>query len=371
MFTRKRLVVAGSGVLLAVVLVAGSALAAPSPQTPSGQGQTNYRQVFIDKLAALLGTTSDKLTSAAKQAANDTVDQAQKDGALTADQATNAHNRINSGNGSNFFSGPGFMQGRGGRGMQGWFFGGQAEMDAIAKALGMTTADLQTQLKSGKTIADLAKEKNVTADQIKTAVVDAVTAQANQAVKDGKLTQTQADNIINKVKNTSADTFLNIGARKGPWGVSATAVEDAVAKVLGLNNAADLRAQIKSGKTIADLAKEKNVTADQIKTAVVDAVTAQVNQAVKDGKLTQTQADNIINKVKNVAADNFLNVGGRGWMGLFGGQFEGRGGFGGRFFRAPGRGNNGATPNNGTPNNNTPSGPQTRFRMPFPGGASA
>ena len=45
------------------------------------------------------------------------------------------------------------------------------------------------------------------------------------------------------------------------------------------------------------MAKEKNVSADELKAAIITAVTAQIDQAVKDGKLTQTQAEQLKSKL--------------------------------------------------------------------------
>ena len=78
--------------------------------------------------------------------------------------------------------GPGGQPGPGGPGGDhgpGRGFGGP-ELDAAAKAIGITTQELQTQLRSGKTIADVAKAKGV--DRQK--VVDAMVAAADDNVSD-------------------------------------------------------------------------------------------------------------------------------------------------------------------------------------------
>src|SRR5512146_451588 len=95
---------------------------------------------------------------------------------------------------------PGMMGG----GM-GWFgfgmgMGGQnrwVAFDAAAKALGMTPDELFTELHSGKTLADIEKEKNVDAQTVTNAVAavrkDAITKAIEQAVTDGRITRAQAD----------------------------------------------------------------------------------------------------------------------------------------------------------------------------------
>ncbi len=87
----------------------------------------------------------------------------------------------------------------------GWFgfgfgMGGQdrwAAFDAVAQALGMTPDQLFTELHSGKTLADIEKEKNVDAQTVTNAVAaarkDAISKAIEQAVTDGRITRAQAD----------------------------------------------------------------------------------------------------------------------------------------------------------------------------------
>src|SRR5437764_7960767 len=68
-----------------------------------------------------------------------------------------------------------------------------------AKALGMTAPDLRVALISGKTVQDLASSKNVTMQTITDALSQAFKADLDQAVKDGLLTQQQADAITSRM----------------------------------------------------------------------------------------------------------------------------------------------------------------------------
>jgi hypothetical protein len=64
-----------------------------------------------------------------------------------------------------------------GRGMGGGM-GGGAALDAAAKAIGVSTDTLQTDLKNGQTIAQVAKSKNVSTQT----VIDAMVASAKQSL---------------------------------------------------------------------------------------------------------------------------------------------------------------------------------------------
>ncbi len=77
---------------------------------------------------------------------------------------------------------------------------GQAELEAAAEALGMTTDELSTQLWGGRTLADLADKAGVDLQTVRDAV-DAVHQAAQrdaieQAVEDGYLSREQADWLL-------------------------------------------------------------------------------------------------------------------------------------------------------------------------------
>lgn len=75
-----------------------------------------------------------------------------------------------------------------------------AELEAAAKALGMTTDDVSAALKDGKTLEDLATAKGVDIQVVQDAIKEAhktqMLADINQAVTDGKMTQDKADWLI-------------------------------------------------------------------------------------------------------------------------------------------------------------------------------
>ena len=86
-----------------------------------------------------------------------------------------------------------------------------AGLGAAAKALGMSEGDLLTQLRSGKSLAAVAKAKGVDVQK----VVDALVAEAKQrladGVKSGRLTQAQADQ---RLKNLTARITAKVNATR-------------------------------------------------------------------------------------------------------------------------------------------------------------
>lgn len=92
------------------------------------------------------------------------------------------------------FNGRGPGNGRGGPHL------GQVELAAAAKVLGMTSDELTTALKSGKTLEQVATDKGVDIQKVKDAIqaahITEIRARIKQAVTDGKLTQANADWLL-------------------------------------------------------------------------------------------------------------------------------------------------------------------------------
>jgi hypothetical protein len=76
-----------------------------------------------------------------------------------------------------------------------------AELNAAASALHMSTADLQSALRSGHTLTDLETQQKVSDSDVKAAMKNAAKGVLDKAVKAGTITQAQADAILARVGN--------------------------------------------------------------------------------------------------------------------------------------------------------------------------
>src|SRR6266446_4502376 len=193
----KRWIVLPAAGLTAVIIGVAAVEAAPSPSA-SPNGSKNYAQVFVDKLAGILHLTPTQTQDALKQAQLQTVDQMLADGKITKAQAYAMKARINAGQG---------LGAIGGFGRHGGFKAYRtlmkdltiAERNAAASALHMSTADLQSALRSGKSLSDLKTQQNVSDSAVKAAMKNAAKGVLDNAVKAGTITQAQADAILSRV----------------------------------------------------------------------------------------------------------------------------------------------------------------------------
>ncbi|HEX7520481.1 MAG TPA: hypothetical protein VF441_00295, partial [Acidimicrobiia bacterium] len=87
--------------------------------------------------------------------------------------------------------------------------GGRHELvsdeSVVAKAIGISEADLKSALQSGKTIADVAKAHNVDPKKVILALVADGQSELADQVKNGRLTQAQADEMKTHLTQHATD----------------------------------------------------------------------------------------------------------------------------------------------------------------------
>ena len=84
-------------------------------------------------------------------------------------------------------------------------------VDAAAKALGMTTAELRAELKSGKDLKQIAADKGVPYATVTAAALAPVKAKLDAAVAAGTIKQARADKILARLEANLADGRLRNG----------------------------------------------------------------------------------------------------------------------------------------------------------------
>ncbi|GAC1377992.1 MAG: hypothetical protein NVSMB4_07620 [Acidimicrobiales bacterium] len=159
-----------------------------------------------------------------------------------------------------------------------WIKGG-GRIAAAAKALNLTPTALLTELQGGKSIADVARSKNIDP----ATVVDAMVTDAQSHLKD----------------QITAEVNRPFSAR-GPrgFGHRGGANLATVAGALGIPEAT-VRSELMAGKSLAQVAQENGKTADDVIKALVTERTSEIDREVAAGKLTQAQADTMKSSLKD------------------------------------------------------------------------
>jgi hypothetical protein len=187
--------VAIAGIAVLAVAGAGGAIAATKLLTPGERSQA-----IVDDAAQQLGVDPTKLGDALKKALENQVDADVAAGRITKEEGEAIKARIESGDYPIFGFG-GFGK-HGGFGHHGPF---GAKLDAAASYLGLTEAELRTQLEAGKSLADVAKAQGKSVSGLVDALLAAAEAKVADAVKNGHLTQAEADDLITGLKDRITD----------------------------------------------------------------------------------------------------------------------------------------------------------------------
>jgi lambda repressor-like predicted transcriptional regulator len=212
--------------------------------------------------------------------------------------------------------------------------GGAHGTEAIAEALGMSVEELRADLQDGKTVADIAEERGVELQSLKNAADAAQDAAVREsieaAVTEGQLTREQADWMLQGL-----DAGYTLGGRgrffgRMPFSPSGTDNGlEAAAQALGMT-LDELSLQLWGGRSLADLAERNGVSLDEVQSAIEtarqEAMRQALAQAVENGRMTQEQADWLLQGMEQ----GFGPRGGMMDRGRLPGGLRGHGGLRGR-----------------------------------------
>jgi hypothetical protein len=170
------------------------------------------RQAFLDDVAGRLHVSPSQLRSALEGAFSDRLDAAVKAGRLTQSQADAIEKGMREHGGVPFLGGPPHHMLFGGPG--GPF---KAGFDAAASYLGLSAQQLHDQLESGKSLADVAKDRDKDVGGLKKAIEDSVRSRLDTAVKNGRITKAQESRILGDL-SSRIDRLVNLkGGRPLGW----------------------------------------------------------------------------------------------------------------------------------------------------------
>jgi hypothetical protein len=197
---RRTKIVVGAAALLAAT-GAGAAVAASRDSSPSSESKA-----VIDDAAKQLGIPSSKLSDALKQALSDRVDAAVAAGRVTKAEGDALKARIQS-NDFPLFGGPhrGFGH-----------FGFIGRLESAAGYIGITEAQLRTELESGKSLAQVAKAHGKSVDGLIDALVAAAKDKLDNAVSAGRLTKAEETEMLSVLKDRISSAVNNTGGLGEP-----------------------------------------------------------------------------------------------------------------------------------------------------------
>jgi DNA-binding phage protein len=151
-------------------------------------------------------------------------------------------------------------------------FGRPNFLATAATYIGITEADLRTELQTGKTLAEVAALHGKTRDGLIAALADAA--------------KTEIATLVDQKGNTFGP---GPGGRGGPRGLMITNDIAAAAAYIGTTEA-DLRTKMQAGQTLAQIATAAGKTRDGLIAAMVADGNAKIDAALAAGTITAAQA---------------------------------------------------------------------------------
>ncbi|HKC22116.1 MAG TPA: hypothetical protein VKB64_06340 [Gaiellaceae bacterium] len=170
----------------ALIAAAGGGVAIAASDNNDTPSQEN--KAIVDDAAKQLGISPSKLSDALKQALSDRIDAAVAAGRITKEEGDALKQRIDSDEYPMLLGPhPGFRH--------------LGKLDAAASYIGISEDQLRSELESGKTLAQVAQAHGKSADGLVNALVAEAKKHVDAAVKAGRLTQAQADEMLNNLRD--------------------------------------------------------------------------------------------------------------------------------------------------------------------------
>ena len=189
----------------------------------------------------------------------------------------------------------------------------------ISQALDMEPDELVSQLKEGRTVAQIAGDQGVPLSELVDELLEPIEKGLDQAVADDKLSPEQAEQKLSEVEAKITEMLQEASLedlvrhevgkikKQGTMGMRTRALLHQVSQIVDLDHE-ELLARLKEGEKIVDIAQEQGVDRDELLEALIDRARERLDKAVVEGKLDEGKAGEIMPKIEEKLAwfiDNF------------------------------------------------------------------
>lgn len=171
-------------------------------------------------------------------------------------------------------------------------------IQTIADELGIDPSELVLDPETDQTLRDIILANGGDPYAISATVVAAVTDHVNEQILAGDLTAERGDEILSDLDTRVADALDRTPStlERDGRGFGQIDILEVVSAELGLSTD-DIRTALQSGQTLDDIIAENGGDVDAITAALVADATQNINDAVTEGRITQEQADEILQNI--------------------------------------------------------------------------
>ena len=169
----------------------------------------------------------------------------------------------------------------------------------LAAALNITRTTLRSDLRSGESLATIAQNQHMSLTSLENTLIGDAKTAIQSAVTAGKLTTSQAtqieshlapfiDHMVTQTPRALGNQHGHRWGGPGGYGGLGGLLNDA-SKALNISPGT-LKADLKSGKSLASIAKSANLSVSQLTAKLSADIAASLQSQVQSGKLTASEA---------------------------------------------------------------------------------
>ncbi|MDR9451544.1 MAG: hypothetical protein RI637_10045, partial [Acidimicrobiia bacterium] len=173
-------------------------------------------------------------------------------------------------------------------------------MDAILDHLDVSRGEVISHVRTGGTLADLAEENGSSGEQLVEVLLTVADDQIDAALQAGRIDEAKAEELHRRAEERITNLVFSthdwphpgpgLGNRPFRGLVLGTTME-----FLDLNQG-QVVSHVRTGGTLAELAEENGSSGPELEAALVEAVTQLLDGLVAEGRISQEQADRLLER---------------------------------------------------------------------------
>ena len=174
---------------------------------------------------------------------------------------------------------------------------------ALLEFLQIDAEALKAARQEGKTLAAIAQEKGISEQQLKDFMIKQMTQRIDEGVKNGRIPADKAEQMKANMDQRVTDMINGKHPMGGKMMMKHAPFKDS--QLLELLNIDEdtLKSELKAGKSLVEIAKERGVSEQQLKEHMIKQMTQRIDEGVKNGRIPADKAEQIKENMQQRVSD--------------------------------------------------------------------
>lgn len=179
-------------------------------------------------------------------------------------------------------------------------------IQAVVDETGLDAREIGRQMRSGLTLAEVVEANGGDVQVVIQQAQSVVSERLATAVENGRLTQTQADEMLASLETLYTNAMSSVRREPRVEARLGSGMLQLLAEQTGLSRV-EIAEQVRSGSTLAEVLTANGVDVDTFIDEVVAQTESRLDQAVENGRITQERADEMLANLRDQLTQR-LNV---------------------------------------------------------------